>query len=154
MPESLSTSIAKAVERTLTSIQLDQGYVTDAGANVYRGWYAHAMHGRGMNFPIIAIQPDTEGVQKVSGTGCEFKIATNLRIVVVADDTSQPSDVLRDCLADIRRALALQWELETSSLPGVRAPDIGLAEFAIAADSPYTLAALPVGINFTEKHEA
>ena len=154
MSEPISTSVAKAIERTLSAIKTEQGYFTDAGLSVHRGWYAHVIDARGATFPLIAIQPDTEGVDKSSGSGREFKISDNFRIVIVTDDTSHPADVLQACLHDVRRALALDWEEETKLITGVRAPVIGLAEFAIAADSPHTLAALPVGINFTEKHEA
>lgn len=154
MSESISTSIAKAFERTFSTIQIANGYLTNSGLHVYRGFYAHALQAKNVQFPLVAIQPDTEGVDSVSGTGREFKITETVRIVVVTDDVVIPADILRDCLHDIRRALALNWDAEKGQLPGVRAPQCGLAEFAIAADSPHTLAAFPVGITFTEKHEA
>lgn len=121
---------------------------------MHRGWYAHAIQAACTTFPLIAIQPDSQGVDKASGTGKEFKITDSYRIVIVTSDVEFPSDILKDCLSDVRRAIALNWEVETQSIKGVRTPDIGVAEFALAADSPHTLAAMPVGISFTEKHEA
>ncbi|NKI17435.1 hypothetical protein HCU74_08395 [Spongiibacter sp. KMU-166] len=154
MTESQSTLIAKAIERCLLHIAKDSGYLTDAGSSVHRGWFAHAIQSRSATFPLIAIQPDTQSVEKASGTGREFRIADSFRLVVATDDVAHPADLLKDCMRDVRRALALNWEAEITSIPGVRAPDIGTAEFALSADSPHTLAAMPVGITFTEKHEA
>ena len=154
MTESVSTSVAKAIERSLASIRKSAGYLTDCGQSVHRGWYAHAIDAQDVMFPLVAIQPDTEAVASVGGTGFSLKITDNYRIVVITDDAEHPADVLKDCLADIRRAFALNWDAEKKLILGVRAPEFGVAEFAIAADSPHTLAAVPVGISFNEKHEA
>lgn len=154
MSESQATSIAKAIERCLSFITTDNGYLTDAGENVYRGWYAHALNRRDLSFPILAIQPDTESTDSASGTGREFKLTESIRIVAITDDVEYPSDILRDCLRDVRRAFALNWDNEKSDITGVRSPTFSTAEFGIDTENHNTLAALPVGIPFTEKHEA
>lgn len=150
MPEPVSTSVAKALERVVEDIHTTRDYYTDLGQNVYRGFYAHAVDGA--TFPVVAIQPESEVVE--SARTDKNKVSSTIRIVVVTNDTNYPADILRACVADIRRAFALNAEGELKSLGVNFDPEIGTAEFAIAADSPLTLAAMSVGFSFVENYEA
>lgn len=150
--EPKTTTVAKALEATLGDIRTVRGYYTDLGLSVYRGFYAHALDSKKTSFPLVAIQPDSEGVP--SDRQNKSRIESNLQVVVITDDTSYPADILRACLSDIRRALALKLPEEIQSLGMGSSPEIGIAEFAIAADSTFTLAVLPVGFSFVEKYEA
>ncbi len=152
MREPKSTSVAKALEHTLAQILTSRGYFTDLGKSVYRGFYAHALDADSVNFPIVAIQPEAEGVP--SDRKSTNRIESTLKIIVATDDTSYPADILRECLADIRRALSLNVSDEIQKIGIGSPPEIGTAEFAIAADSIQTLAVLPVSFSYVEKYEA
>lgn len=152
MSEPKSTGVAKALESTLADIRTARGYFTDLGLSVHRGFYAHALESRNASFPLVAIQPTTEGVP--SDRKSASRIESFLQVVIITNDTEYPADILRACLADVRRALALKLPEEIQTLGMGTPPEIGTAEFAIAADSNFTLAVLPVGFTFVEKYEA
>lgn len=151
MAESVSTKIAKALQIALADIRLARGYNSDLGLQVHRGFYAHAVQRRGAVFPLVAIQPEAENVD--AQTTKRAKISTTSRVVVVTDDAEIPADVLRDCVADVRRALALKMSDALRELEINFDFELGGTEFAIAADSPITLAALTVGCTFIENYE-
>lgn len=152
MIEPKSTSIAKAVEVVLKDIYSVRGYNTDLGANVYRGFYSHAIDSDKVNYPLVAIQPDTETVED-SRQGKD-KITASFRLVAVTNDTDNPADILRACAADMRRAIGNKLVDELRET-GVRiSVELGSVEFAIAADSPTTLAAMSVGFSYIENYEA
>lgn len=151
MTEPKSTSIVKAIERALSRIETHNGYFTDLGENVIRGFYAHALKDTDQKFPLIAIQTDTESVEATRAG--KTKVDATLRLVVVTNTTYFPTDILRACVADIRRAFALEVEVELKALEVSATPEPGTVEFAIVADSPLTLAAMSVGFNFVETYE-
>jgi hypothetical protein len=152
MSEPISTSIVKAFETVLAGILKADGYNTDLGLSVHRGFFAHAINARGAVYPLVAVQPETE-IIKEAREG-KNKIESSIRFVVATDDMEYPADICRACVADIRRAFALKIANELKSLGVNLTPELGTAEFALSADSPLTLVALPVSFLFVENYEA
>jgi hypothetical protein len=149
----IATQVAQALEDSLKVITIENGYFTDLGKSVYRGFYAHAIQGRNTSYPLIAVQPDTETVA-ASRDAAASKIDASIRLSVITDDADIPADVLRSCAADVRRALAMHLAEKLRAL-GVHTPgELGTVEFATAGDSHLSLAAISVAFTFIEKYEA
>ena len=150
MTEPKATTIVKAIETTLLVILKSSGFFTDLGLSVHRGFYAHAINDSNAKFPLIAIQPETEGPPDRKGG--KSKLPTQLRLVIAVDHSEQASDVLRACLADIRRAVDLN-EDSIDALIVNGSLEFGIAEFVPAQETNFSLAALPVSFSFVEHYE-
>ncbi|MBB3192048.1 hypothetical protein [Halomonas cerina] len=157
MSDPISTQIAQALQGRLEQISTANGYHTDLGQSIWRGFWSLALDAR-QEVPLIAIQPDVETVE--STREARTKLGITRRLVVVTDVINaagtQPyhaEDRLEAALADIRRALLHAPGNDLNRLGVKDAITLGTAEYALAADSRYALAGLPVSISCIEHYQ-
>lgn len=150
MSEPLSTQVAKLLEENLRAILIANGFHTDLGASVYRGFIAHAVEARDALFPMIAIQPDTESLDGTRESGS--KVTAVNRLIIATDDVQQPADVLRACVADVRKLLATGLTTDLNTIGIHKPPELTDVEYALQGDSLFTVAALQVAFTFYEKY--
>lgn len=156
MSAPITTQIAEALQARLEQISTANGYHTDLGDSIWRGFWSLALDAR-QEVPLIAIQPDVETVE--STREAKTKLGITRRLVVVVDvlnaTGTQPThaeDLLEAGLADIRRALLHTPGDDLQRLGVKDAITLGTAEYALAADSRYALAGLPVSISCIEQY--
>lgn len=151
MNDPLSTQAAKLLEAALRDIRVSNGFFTDLGQSVYRGFFAHALDTRRITqFPIVAIQPDTETLDGTRESGS--KVTASNRLIIATDANTEPADVLRACAADIRRVLATRLSEDLNAIGIHKPPELTDVEFALQGDSQLTVAALQVAFSFFEKY--
>lgn len=158
MPTPITTQLAQALQARLQSISVANGYHTDLGASVWRGFWSRAIEAR-QSVPLIAIQPDEESVEGVRDE--KSKIGITRRLIVVVDalpgasaDPYAAEDQLEAGLTDIRRALLHHPGDDLQRLGVKDAITLGTAEYALAADSRYALAGVPVSVSCIEHYAA
>ena len=148
MADPKSVLVAKAIQAALEDITTANGYFTNLGKSVHRGFYAHAIKGAEGRFPLAAIHPGTEVENARNGNSA--KVQTTLNIYLV--DSEDSTDSLQACLSDVRRALALHSK-SIEALTVNNSLAYQAAEYNPQPDSNYQLAALPVSLSFVEKYE-
>ncbi|MAT91380.1 MAG: hypothetical protein CME59_02140 [Halioglobus sp.] len=147
MAEAESIQAAKQLEAALKGITVADGYFTDAGKNVIRGFLAHAVDSDDQQCPFYVIQPNTESTQ--SPHPDQARVAGAFIIFVV--DKVDKSDRLQAAVRDLRAALKLMEQRWQSPLVG--ALDIQPAQYNPEPDSNYALAALPAAISYIEQYQ-
>lgn len=148
MADPKSVLVAKAIHAALEKITKANGYFTDLGKSIHRGFYAHQISGSQAKFPLASIQPGTESFKSPGTRGGKIGMTLNIYLVEKGDDT----DSLQSCVADVRRALSLAEEdINVHSLN--QSLVYQTAEYNPQPDSNFQLAALPVSISFMEKYE-
>lgn len=155
MTDPVTTQIARALQARLEQIRIADGYHTDLGQSVWRGFWSLAIDAR-QAVPLIAIQPDTEAIDATREARTKLSITRRLVVVVDALNASGNSpthaeDLLEGALTDIRRALLHTPGDDLKRLGVNDAIALGAAEYALAADSRYALAGLPVSITCIEQ---
>jgi hypothetical protein len=148
----ISSQVAQALEDSLQVIAKDNGYFTNLGNAVFRGFYAHAISGRSAVYPLIAVQPENETV--TGSTDSRSKIESVVRLICVTDDQVVPADILRACAADVRKALATNLAEKLGAIKVNTPGTLGTVEFATASDSHLSMAAISVAFTFIEQYEA
>lgn len=144
--------LAQALESALQTITTANGYNTDLGANVYRGFYASALNSSRVNYPFIAIQPESE--QVTDRREAKSKLQATFRLILVTDDVANPTDSLYAAVYDTRKALATELAESIQRLGVDTDPAIGETEYAITSDSKLTLATVAVAFTFVENYGA
>lgn len=146
MADAMAVGVIKQIEAQLNKIQKSDGFLTDAGDEVIRGFLAHAIKADKKKTPFIVLQPDSEAVETRGTTQGKVTLSLTLFVVEKVDQV----DRLQAAVSDLRRALTtLEFEKGTA---------IGVSQtFAPAAYNPnpesnYALAALPVSVSFVENY--
>jgi len=155
MTDPITTQIAQALQSRLEQIRITHGYHTDLGDSVWRGFWSLAIDAR-QAVPLLAIQPDTEAVDATREARNKLTITRRLVVVVDALNASgnrptHAEDLLESALADIRRALLHTPGDDLKRLGVNDSITLGLTEYALAADSRYALAGLPVSLTCIEQ---
>lgn len=155
MQPPVTTQLAMALQARLQAITRANGFHTDLGNSVWRGFWSRAIEAQ-ERVPLLAIQPDTEDVSDTRSDKARLSITR--RLIVVADglpsgtDPYAAEDTLEAALADVRHAL-LGTPGDDLQRIGVKdAITLGTAEYALAADSRYALAGLPVTLTCIEHY--
>jgi hypothetical protein len=153
-----STQIIKTIESSLEGITKENGFYTDLGKSVHRGFLAHAINGGKAKFPLIAIEPEEEGPDTPSKPN---QILESVELIAVVDSLVFPSDELRRCLKDIRKTI-LQMNKQDWDQRYSGASDkpvwikgellLGRAKFRMDQSGKYSLAILPLSYIFFEKY--
>lgn len=153
MTDPVSTQFAKAVETALKGIKKADGYHTNLGLSVHRGFWAHVVRAKDTVFPAVVIHPGVEMPGSVHGSGKKAMIRIDVPLVVAVGITYDATayDELSACTADIRRALIGSRET-LSQLGQGDTFDVGGTEPDLSTDSKYALAALAVGISIVETY--
>lgn len=98
-------AIAQALSERLTQITRENGYHTDAGRNVTRGWGLQALAGS-FGLPLIAMHPVTDSIDQSRGSKGLHTRSVELEGIVDVQDSDAPADELDLLYADMLRALA------------------------------------------------
>lgn len=150
MSEPRSIQLMQALESCLQQITTANGYYTDAGQHITRGWLNHAMASRGQ-LPRIAIHPESESGASAAGAKRKRERIVAVEGVLEAEDN--PADDLDRLLADLMRALPLG---EMRPLGGlaiqISAPDV---EFSIPdPGSRLAVVSLSMTVSYVANYEA
>lgn len=156
METPITTQVGEALKDSLEDIVVVGGFNTDVGKSVWRGFWSRAMEGRGVDLPMVAIQPDLESPVDAKHAS-KLKLAVTKRIIVVVDGLPQPGnphyaeDTLEAALSDIRKVLLGNPSDAIKSLTS-QAIEVGDAEYAMAGDSRYVMAGFTVTLTCIEKY--
>lgn len=163
MPDSLAapelpitTQAMHALQARLASITRANGYHTDLGLSIWRGFWILAMNARQL-VPILALQSDTE---RPSSTRQDRAIlSVDARLVLVVDalprtegDATAGETALEAGLADLRRCLLMDQSDDLTRVLKHNGITLGAAEYALAEDSRYALASMPVTMDCVEHY--
>lgn len=153
----VATQFVLDLKTALESITIANGYNTDMGNNVRRGFFAHVLRASDSVFPALVIHPGVEemGSMKYGYDGATSKamITYVVPLVVAVEMTVDDSayDVLQACGYDIRKAIMRNAEVLTrENQPD--SLDVGAFEPDVSRDSRFALAAMTVGVSFTETY--
>ncbi len=163
MPDSLAapelpitTQAMHALQARLASITRANGYHTDLGLSIWRGFWILAMNARQL-VPILALQSDTE---RPSSTRQDRAIlSVDARLVLVVDalprtegDATAGETAIEAGLADLRRCLLMDQGDDLTRVLKHNGMTLGAAEYALAEDSRYALASMPVTMECVESY--
>jgi hypothetical protein len=150
----VATRFTRILMNTLESIRVDNGYQTDLGLSVHRGFYVHVIKARQAAFPAVALHPGIEAIQSVHGTGRKAIMQYTVPLVIATELSLDEVayDQLEACSYDIRRAVMLNREA-LSQLGQTDSLELGGAEPDLSRDSRFALAAMTIGISLVETYE-
>lgn len=153
MSTPISTLFVDGLQATLAGITKDNGYRTDIGLSVHRGFYAHVLNARSTAFPAVVIHPGPETLGTIHSSGTKAFVTLSLPLVVAVEVSpdAQCYDLLRACTADVRRALILARD-DLSQLGQHDSFQIGPAEPILSEESKFALVAMAVGISIVETY--
>lgn len=142
-----SLAIERELERRLTAILRVSGFQTDAGLRVYRGWAAHYMDASALDYPLIVIQPGTDGPS--TGHGAQRKSERVIHLLAIARDTVDPAGSVAELLHDMRRAL---YQNDRSNNLGGLALSITEAAAETEHDGAFAIVSMPITVAYTEQY--
>ena len=146
MTDAPAITVINQIKAALETIREDDGFHTDAGREVVRGFLSHAIKATDKRHPFIVIQTDSEGLD-TPGT-LQGKVALSLTLFVV--DKSDHPDRLQSAVSDLRKALvALEFTRGTAITGSLTTAP---AAYNPNPESNFSLAALPVTVNFMETY--
>lgn len=130
----------------LEAISTANGYQTNLGASVRRGWPKYLLLGRDVELPITAIHPSAEPVDDVKGMDMLKSRTEDVEIIERQQDV-QPEWFDR-ALDDVRRALFNAHQ----SIDGVALITTGSAEWAELEDTGLVRLVLPITIRYSDRY--
>jgi len=152
----ITTQAMHALQARLASITRANGYHTDLGLSVWRGFWILALGAR-QHVPILALQSDTE--RPTDTRQDRAKLSTDARLVLVVDalprsedDATAGETALEAGLADLRRCLLMDQSDDLTRVLKHNGVTLGAAEYALAEDSRYALASMPVTMECVEHY--
>ena len=163
MPDSLAapelpitTQAMRALQARLASITRANGYHTDLGLSIWRGFWILARGAR-RHVPLLALQSDTERPTDTRANVAKLSADARLVLVVDAlprseDDATAGETALEAGLADLRRCLLMDQSDDLSRVLKHDGLTLGMAEYALAEDSRYALASMPVTMECIEHY--
>ncbi|MAC33677.1 MAG: hypothetical protein CME38_08755 [Haliea sp.] len=142
-----------AVETVLRRIQKANGYHTDLGLSVHRGFWAHVVRSREAAFPAVVIHPGAESIVKVAGSGQAAILMVEVVLMVAVELTLDASayDELDCCTYDIRRAICTARE-EICQVGMEDGLELDEVVTGVSSDSKYALAETAIGVRIVEKY--
>lgn len=147
-----STEVADQIELALKRISIADGYLTDLGDSVHRGFYAHVLAADGTQFPAVVIHPATERPSSLRGErdGC---IESEVPLVMACrlGSGTQAYMEIESVLADTRRALVRGMQ-GIKAVTGRDEFDIGVADPDISRDSSLVMYAMTVSVKYNEHY--
>lgn len=148
---SQTVSILKELQSILTDIKKADGWQTELGESVHRGFYTHVLHDSSTRFPAVVIHPPTEDPIAVRGGGKGARILVTIPVIMAARIGSDATayDELSLAAADTRRAIFSARDRLTQ-ITNDEALTVGVAEPEISADSRFALSAFMVSVEFSE----
>lgn len=154
MDGAVSNDLFALIQSRAEGIRKSNGYLTDLGKSVHRGFYALMLANTSTKYPAMAIHPAVETVDSTKGGDRVSAAITMEAVLVIADKVSMDEkayDVVRNCLRDSRRAifLARQQFLDIAKRDDM---EIGPAEPVLSADSKFVLYAMAVRIKYSETY--
>ncbi|WP_281645560.1 hypothetical protein [Parendozoicomonas sp. Alg238-R29] len=149
MTTTKSEQIFEEICTRISAITRENGYQSDIGNNLHRGWLASLIHDDDQTFPVIAVQRGPVTVNNRNGLTVKETMAVDLVAAVRGLDDSG-RDLYR-IVYDIKRAL---WTSARglADIPGVLEVQFGSAEPNLWPDGKTKLSfiAVPVEIAYTE----
>ena len=154
MTTPVTTQFVDALEAALKTITKANGFHTDLGFSVRRGFFGHILSARGAVFPAIVIHPSSETLGRLDGGRKKgiIELQVPLVIAVQASFDAQSYDELQACTTDVRRALIAAAD-ELAQLGRDDTFSVGTAIPDLSQDSKFALAAFSVGISIVETYQ-
>ena len=148
-----STEIAEQIQIALQAVSPGNGYLTELGASVHRGFYSHVFADDDTVFPAAVIHPAVE-VPSTVRADIEAVIASEIVLVIGAKLGVGPAgyDQIQACLRDTRRAL-IRAMPQITAAAGRDEIELGAAEPDLSKDSSLVLYAMAVQIKFNEQYQ-
>lgn len=148
-----STEFAEGIKAALQGIQISNGYLTDLGLSVHRGFWAHVLDARHTAYPAVVIHPGSESPPNVHAAGkrAVLQVEAPLVIAVELSRGENAYDALQACTADVRKALMRARE---SFFPLGQANTLGIGEAIpnLSTDSRFALVAITVEMSIVETY--
>lgn len=152
----ITTQVMQALEARLSSITRVNGYHTDLGLSIWRGFWTLALNAR-RHVPLMALQSDTERTTETRTNVA--KLSADARLVLVVDalprteeDATAGETAIEAGLADLRRCLLMDQRDDLTRLLKQNGMTLGTAEYALAEDSRYAVASMPVTMECVEHY--
>jgi len=148
-----STMFAERVQTALQEIRVSNGYLTDLGLSVHRGFWAHVLDSRSTDYPAVVIHPGSESPQDVHASGGKALVRVEMPIVIAVETSMDSSayDTLLACMADVRKALMMSRN-SFASLGQANSVEVGSAVPDLSPDSRFALAALTMTMSIVETY--
>ena len=148
-----TVEVMRELTEILREILIADGYFTDLGKSVHRGFYAHVLKDRGTQYPAVVVHPPIEDPIRVRGGGKGAQIEITVPVVVAAEVGSDEFayEQLSDCAADTRKAIFSNRQRLTE-ITNDEALTVGLAEPEMSVDSRFVLTAFTVSVTFSESY--
>lgn len=153
MSKPAATQFAESLETVLKRITQANGYHTDLGQSVHRGFWAHVIKARDAVFPAVVIHPGSEQVERTQGGGKSAIVNFNVPLVIAVGITydAKAYEQLQACAADLRLALYSARE-EIAPVAWGDTFKVGDVVPDLSPDSKFALASLAVGISIVETY--
>lgn len=150
----VATVFVEAVEATLAGISVANGFETDAGENVRRGFFAQVLNANDAVFPALVLHPPTEALESVHGTGKKAILQVTVPIVVgvKAEPGTDSFDELQKCIFDVRRALMRNRDA-LSQLGQADSLEVSGAEPDVSRDLRLIMAAMTASLSIVETYD-
>lgn len=153
MTTPVTTQFVQALFSTLQGITVANGFNTDLGTSVHRGFFAHVLKARDTVFPALAVHPGIELISSVHGSGnkaiMEYTVPMVIAVELSLNEVAY--DQLEACSNDIRRAVMLNRDA-LAQLGQNDSFELGGAEPDLSRDSRHALAAMTIGISLVETY--
>lgn len=129
----------------LATIRQANGYRTDAGLRLHRGWPGHVLSEEEDALPLLAVHPETE--TPTASNGRARRRARTAVIEYVVDALRTAPDELEDVYEDIRDCI-VALEAEATTIDGLHTVTQGTAEWGVPEDaSAFARLMVPVTFN-------
>jgi len=148
-----STQFAEQIKSVLQGVTVANGYLTDIGLSVHRGFWAHVLDARSTTYPAAVIHPGSETPESLHGSGGKALVRIEVPIVVAVELTVDEAsyDVLQACMADVRKALIGARD-SMARLGQANSVEVGPAVPDLSPDSRFALAAMTVAMSIVETY--
>lgn len=143
-----SIAIELELERRMSTILRVEGFQSDAGLRVHRGWAAHHMDAEALAYPLIVIQPGVDGPS--TGQGAQRKSERVINLVAITRDTTDPAARVAELLHDMRRAL---YRNERGNTLGGLAISVTEAAAEADHDGAFAIVSMPITVAYTEQYQ-
>jgi len=155
MSDSQATLLSRALKEILQEVRVDNGYFTDLGLSVHRGFYGHVLDDDTTKYPAVTIHVPVENPRAVQGRGERTSASLDLDFPLVLasqiGDDDAAYDEISNCSADVRRAIFLNRERLTQ-ITNDEAVSIG----PTVPDAPFgnatAIADVAITVQITEKY--